>query len=58
MASGPDPARSLLDLSHVANTVMTRTIVMSSSITNPCMGETPFPRVVIPAEVPDVSDRS
>lgn len=45
-ASGPDPFRSLLELSMVANTVMMSTKVMINSTATPCMGLTPGPNTV------------
>ena len=48
MASGPDPLRSLLLLSTVANTVDKSTNVVRSSTAMPCPLETPGPSVVRP----------
>ena len=48
MAKGPEPLRSVLVLSHVANTVITNTKVINISMTNPWPPVTPGPRVVNP----------
>ena len=55
IASGPEPFRSLREPSHVANTVITRTKVINSSIPNPWPAVTPFPSAVIPAKTTTVS---
>ena len=50
IASGPDPLRSLLLLSTVANTVDRSTNVVRSSTAKPCPLETPGPSVVRPGK--------